>query len=181
MKAVTILQFLRRYAVFLPNCPQLSNTLDQPRKITKNAVEYNLREVAILHKLNLQNSAVLITHCKILIPCLKKGILIFLFLFIICLFPSSYLITGGRGGGHGLAKFLVPMIHRFMTSHPVAELLLCFRAKHKDGRPMLFGFLVIFTHRLTELCILNAENIKKVYSRPFKQMSWPNKEVLVLF
>ena len=53
-----------------------------------------------------------------------------------------------------------------MTSHPVAELLLCFRAKHKDGRPMLFGFLVIFTHRLTELCILNAENIKKVYSRP---------------
>ena len=70
---------------------------------------------------------------------------------------------------------------RFMTSHPVAGLLLCFRAKHIDGRPMLFGFLVIFTHRLTELCILNAENIKKVYSRPFKQMSWPNKEVLVLF
>ena len=98
MKAVTILQFLLRYAVFLPNCPQFSNTLDQPRKITKNAVEYNLREVTILHKLNLQNSAVLITHCKILIPCLKKGILIFLFLFIICLFPSSYLITGGGGG-----------------------------------------------------------------------------------
>ena len=65
----------------------------------------------------------------------------------------------------------VPMSHRFMTSHPVTELLLCFRAKHKDGRSMLFGFLVIFTHRLTELCILNAENIKKVYSRPFKQMS----------
>ena len=78
---------------------------------------------------------------------------------------------GGGGGGHDLAKFRVPMIHRFMTSHPVAELLLCFRAKHNDGRPMLFGFLVIFTHRLAELCILNAENIKKVYSRPFKQMS----------
>ena len=76
-----------------------------------------------------------------------------------------------QGGAHDLAKFRVPMIHRFMTSHPVAELLLCFRAKHKDGRPMLFGFLVIFTHRLMELCILNAENIKKVYSRPFKQMS----------
>ena len=93
MKAVKILQFLLRYAVFLPNCPQLSNTLDQPRKITKNAVEYNLREVAILHKLNLQNSAVLITHCKILIPCLKKYFNIFMaFLFIKCLFPSSYLI-----------------------------------------------------------------------------------------
>ena len=47
--------FLLRYAVFLPNCPQLSNTLDQPTKIyAKNVVEYNLREVAILHKLNLQ-------------------------------------------------------------------------------------------------------------------------------
>ena len=53
------------------------------------------------------------------------------------------------GGGHDLAKFRVPMIHRFMTSHPVAELLPCFRANHKDGRPVLFGFLVIFTHRLT--------------------------------
>ena len=81
------------------------------------------------------------------------------------IFPSH------QGGAHDLAKFRVPMIHRFMTSHPVAKLLLCFRAKHQDGRPMLFGFLVIFTHRLTELCILNAENIKKVYSRPFKQMS----------
>ena len=72
---------------------------------------------------------------------------------------------------HDLAKFRISMIHRFMTSHPVAELLLCFRAKHKDGRPMPFGFLVILTHRLTELCILNAENVEKVYSRPFKQMS----------
>ena len=73
-----------------------------------------------------------------------------------------------RGGAHDLAKFRVPMIHRFMTSHPVEELLLCFRPKQQDGRPMLFGFLVIFTHRLTELCILNAENIKKVSSWPFK-------------
>ena len=83
--------------------------------------------------------------------------------------PKSHngpIMALGQGGAHDL-----PMIHRFMTSHPVAQLLLCFRAKHKDGRPMLFGFLVIFTHRLTELCILNAENIKKVYSRPFKQMS----------
>ena len=32
-----------------------------------------------------------------------------------------------QGGAHDLAKFRVPMIHRFMTSHPVAELLLCFR------------------------------------------------------
>ena len=76
-----------------------------------------------------------------------------------------------QGGAHDLAKFRVPMIHRFMTSHPVAELLLCFRAKHEDGRPMPFGFLVIFTHRLTELCILNAENVEKVSSRPLKQMS----------
>ena len=76
-----------------------------------------------------------------------------------------------QGGAHDLAKFRVPMIHRFMTSHPVAELLLCFRAKHQDGRPMPFGFLVIFTHRLTELCILNAENVEKVSSRPLKQMS----------
>ena len=64
-----------------------------------------------------------------------------------------------NSGGHDLAKFRISMIHRFMTSHPVAELLLCFRARHKDGRPMLFGFLVIFTHRLTELCISNAENV----------------------
>ena len=39
---------------FLPNCPQLSNTLDQPTTIAENVVEYNLLEVAILHKLNLQ-------------------------------------------------------------------------------------------------------------------------------
>ena len=73
------------------------------------------------------------------------------------------------------------MIHRFMTSHPVAELLLCFGAKHQDGPPMLFGFFVILTHRLTEWCIWNAENVEKVYRRPFKQMSRPNKEDLVLF
>ena len=30
---------------------------------------------------------------------------------------------GGEGGGD-LAKFRVPMIHQFMTSHPVAELFL---------------------------------------------------------
>ena len=65
----------------------------------------------------------------------------------------------------------VSVIHRFMTSHPVAKLLLCFHAKHKDGRPVLFGFFVILTNRLTELCILNAENVEKVSSRPFKQMS----------
>ena len=29
----------------------------------------------------------------------------------------------------------------------------------------------IFTQRQRELCILNAENVEKVYSRPFKQMS----------
>ena len=80
-------------------------------------------------------------------------------------------VRAKQGGAHDLAKFRVPMIHRFMTSHPVAELLLCFRAKHKDGRPMSFGFLVILTHRLTELCILNAENVEKVSSRPFKQIS----------
>ena len=79
------------------------------------------------------------------------------------------------GGGHDSNSawylFRITMIHRFMTSHPVAELLLCFRAKHQDGRPMLFGFFVILTHRLTELCILNAENVEKVSSRPFKQIS----------
>ena len=76
-----------------------------------------------------------------------------------------------QGGAHDLAKFRVPMIHRFMTSHPVAKLLHCFGAKHQDGRPMLFGFFVILSNRLTELCILNAENVEKVSSRPFKQMS----------
>ena len=85
------------------------------------------------------------------------------------------LICLDQGGAHdsNSARYLfrVAMIHRFMTSHPVAELLLCFRAKHQDGRPMPFGFLVIFTHRLTELCILNAENVEKVSSRPFKQVS----------
>ena len=62
-----------------------------PTTITENVVEYNLLEVAILHKLNLQKYSS--THCKILIPCLKKYFNIFMaFLFIICLFPSSYLI-----------------------------------------------------------------------------------------
>ena len=91
------------------------------------------------------------------------------------LIQTSNLISWTQGGGawvsHDLAKFRISMIHRFMTSHPVAELLLCFGATFKDRRPMPFGFLVIFTHRLTELCILNAENVEKVYSRPFKQMS----------
>ena len=68
-------------------------------------------------------------------------------------------------------KFRIPMIHRFMKSHPVAGLLLRFGAKHQNGRPMPFGFFVILTHRLTELCIMNAENVEKVYSRSFKQMS----------
>ena len=80
-----------------------------------------------------------------------------------------------QGGAHdsNSAKYLfrVPVIHRFMTSHPVAKLLLCFGARQQDGRPMLFGFFVILTNRLTELCILNAENVEKVSSRPFKQMS----------
>ena len=89
------------------------------------------------------------------------------------LIQTSNLISWTRGGGgsHDLAKFRISMIHRFMTSHPVAELLLCFGEKHKDGRPMPFGFLVNFTHRLTELCILDAENVEKVYSRPFNDMS----------
>ena len=65
----------------------------------------------------------------------------------------------GGGTGPRLSEICIHMIHRFMTSHPVPELLLCFRARHKDGRPMLLGFLVIFTHRLTELCTLNAENV----------------------
>ena len=93
----------------------------------------------------------------------------------------QYCNYSSQGGAHELAKFRVPMIHRFMTSHPVAKLLLCFRAEHKDGRSVPFGFLVVFTHRLTELCILNAENVEKVSSRPLKQMSRPKKEDLVLF
>ena len=98
--------------------------------------------------------------------------------FVTCGFCGvkiSPVIGCNQGGAHDSNSvrylFRVPMIHRFMTSHPVAELLLCFRAKHQDGRPMPFGFLVIFTHRLTELCILNAENVEKVSSRPFKQIS----------
>ena len=67
---------------------------------------------------------------------------------------------GGKGGGGHDSS-------RASSAHQSCG------AKHQDGRPMLFGFLVIFTHqyRLTELCILNAENVEKVYSRPFKQMS----------
>ena len=46
---------------------------------------------------------------------------------------------GSRGGGDDFSSawylFRIPMIHRFMTSHPVAKLLLCFSAKHQDGRP----------------------------------------------
>ena len=88
-------------------------------------------------------------------------------------FPHIHCNQGGGGHDSNSAWYLfrVPMIHRFMTSHPVAKLLLCFGAKHQDGRPMLFGFFVILTNRLTELCILNAENVEKVSSRPFKQIS----------
>ena len=58
----------------------------------------------------------------------------------------------GKGGGGGWPRlddnsawyvFCIPMIRRFMTSHPVAKLLLCFGAKHRNGRPMLFGFHVL--------------------------------------
>ena len=52
---------------------------------------------------------------------------------------------GGGGGEHDQEKLRILIIHRFMTSHPVAKMLLCFGAKHKEGRPMLFGFLVIFS------------------------------------
>ena len=51
--------------------------------------------------------------------------------------------------------------------------------KHQDGRPVPFGFFVIIVYRLTELCILNAENVEKVYGLLFKQTSWPNKDDLV--
>ena len=40
------------------------------------------------------------------------------------------LVQLGGGGGHDLAKIRIPMIHRFMTTQPVAKLLLCFGAKH---------------------------------------------------
>ena len=71
---------------------------------------------------------------------------------------------GAGAGGRGL-------LYRFMTSHPIAKLLLCSGAKHQDGRPMPFGFFVILIYRLTELCILNAENVEKVYGLLFKQTS----------
>ena len=88
---------------------------------------------------------------------------------------NTWLSGEGGGGGHDSNSawylFRIPMMHRFKTSHPVAKLLLCSGAKHQDGRSMLFGFFVILTHMLTELCIFNAENVEKVSSRPFKQMS----------
>ena len=58
--------------------------------------------------------------------------------------------TGGGGGGGARLDdnsawylFCILMIHRFMTSHPVAKLLLCFGAKHSNGHPMQFGFHVL--------------------------------------
>jgi len=57
----------------------------------------------------------------------------------------------------------ITMIHRFMTSHQVTKLLPCFGVKQKDGRPMLFGFFIIFTPRLTEFCFLNSEDVEKIY------------------
>ena len=76
---------------------------------------------------------------------------------------KSGLLTRGRGGTTTSRNLHIyePPIYDITSG--------CrFRARHKDGRPMLLGFLVIFTHRLTELCTLNAENVEKVYSRPFK-------------
>ena len=61
-----------------------------------------------------------------------------------------------------------PPIYDITSGCRVAAL---FSREAQNGRPMLFGFLVIFTYRLTELCILNAENVGKVSSRPFKQLS----------
>ena len=58
----------------------------------------------------------------------------------------NWIQPGGGGGGVGTWLqyawyfFRTPMIHRYMKSHPVAKLRLCFGAKHQDGRPMLFGF-----------------------------------------
>ena len=77
----------------------------------------------------------------------------------------GYLVDsrGGRGGGHDSNSawylFRITMIHRFMTSHPVSR-------EAPRWTPDAIWFL-----RLTELCILNAENVQKEYSRPFKQMS----------
>ena len=77
---------------------------------------------------------------------------------------------GGGGGGGGVSVNFVP-IYRFMTPHPIAKLLFCSGEKHQDGRPVPFGFFVIIVYRLTELCILNAENVEKVYGLLFKQTS----------
>ena len=102
-----------------------------------------------------------VRHCNYSYSSGNQFLVLRQFLSWRCENSNSVLLGQTRGGPHDLAKFRVPMIHRFMTSHPVAELLLCFRAKHEDGRQMPFGFLVIFTHRLTELCILNAEKLRR--------------------
>ena len=41
----------------------------------------------------------------------------------------SILCVRLTGGTHNLAKFRIPMIHRFMTSHAVAECAALFRAR----------------------------------------------------
>ena len=74
----------------------------------------------------------------------------------------------GGGGGPRLSKIshiYDPPIYDITSSCRVAALF-----SREAQTWTLFGFLVIFTHRLTELCILNAKNVEKVYSRPFKSI-----------
>ena len=68
-----------------------------------------------------------------------------------------------KSRGQYSTEFRITIIHRFMTSHQVTKLLLCFGVKQKDGRPMLFSSFIIFTPRLTEFCFLNSEDVEKIY------------------
>ena len=75
------------------------------------------------------------------------------------------------GGGPRLSEISCtydPPIYDITSGCRVAAL---FSREAQRWTPDAIGFLVVFTHRLTELCILNAENVEKVSSRPLKQMS----------
>ena len=79
---------------------------------------------------------------------------------------------GGGGGGTRLGKTsytYYPPIYDITSG--CKDVALFWREAQRRTPDAIWFPRYIFTHRQRELCILNAENVEKVYSRPFKQMS----------
>ena len=104
----------------------------------------------------------------------KCIVLIFLLLFLILLkkrrgaelFKIKSREKEGGGGRrtmgavfHKISYNYDQTIYDIPSGYKVATLL---NVKQKDGRPMLFGFFIIFTPRLTGFCFLSSEDVEKI-------------------